>query len=185
MARHERPPHDPYYPVSQTMSKIILTTLNARYIHASLGLRYLMANMGELESQTSLKEFIIQSRPIEIVEALLEDEPHIVGFAVYLWNVELTTQVVAMLKQLRPALTIVLGGPEVSYEYGEQAIVSLADFVITGAADLSFAQLCREILAGNTPASKIIAAAPAQMQDIKLPAFCFSRSLRLRVMSPP
>ena len=69
---------------------IILTTLNARYIHSSLGLRYLMANMGELKSQTAIIEYNINSRPLDIAEDLLAQHPKIIGFGVYIWNVEQT-----------------------------------------------------------------------------------------------
>ena len=50
---------------------ILLSTLNARYAHASLGLRYLQANMGTLQDQTRLKEFVIGTRVADIVEKLL------------------------------------------------------------------------------------------------------------------
>ena len=56
-------------------SNIILTTLNARFIHSAFGLRYLYANLGDLQSQTLLKEFTIHERPIYIAEKLLELEP--------------------------------------------------------------------------------------------------------------
>ena len=53
------------------MPAIILSTLNARYIHASLGLRYLLANLGELRTQTVLREFTIARATTEIVDELL------------------------------------------------------------------------------------------------------------------
>jgi len=68
------------------------------------------------------------------------------GFGVYIWNVTQTTEVVAMLKKLRPDITIILGGPEVSYETEQQEIVALADHVITGEADVKFAEVCRRLL---------------------------------------
>lgn len=80
-------------------AQIILSTLNARYFHASLGLRYLLANMGELREQTQLIEFIINNRPIDIVERLLQDNPKIIGLGVYIWNAEETLQVVKLLKK--------------------------------------------------------------------------------------
>lgn len=95
---------------------IVLCTLNARYAHASLGLRYLMANMQELQPQTCLMEFVIGARTTDMVEKLLALSPRIVGFGVYIWNVEETTKLVAMLKRVAPHVKIVLGGPEVSYE---------------------------------------------------------------------
>ncbi|MDZ4402499.1 DUF4080 domain-containing protein [Prosthecobacter sp.] len=128
------------------MPDIVLATLNAKYIHASFGLRCLMANLGELRERACMAEFIINQPPLEIVEAILAHKPRIVGFGVYIWNVEQTTEVVALLKRLRPELIIILGGPEVSYETEGQEIVALADHVITGEADMKFAQVCRELL---------------------------------------
>ncbi len=111
---------------------ILLSTLNARYAHASLGLRYLLANMGDLQATTQIREFVIGAKTADVVEKLLEQKPQIVGFVVYIWNVEETTKVVAMLKRVSPQTIVVLGGPEVSYEPEQQAIVQLADYLITG-----------------------------------------------------
>jgi radical SAM superfamily enzyme YgiQ (UPF0313 family) len=151
------------------MATIVLATLNARYIHASFGLRYLLANLGPLRAETCLLEFDIQQRPVDVAEALLAREPKIVGLGVYIWNVTETTQVVATLKRVRPELIVVLGGPEVSYEVDQQEIVRLADYVVTGEADLKFAELCREILAGTPPAAKIVAAETPDLARLALP----------------
>ncbi|MDO8208136.1 MAG: cobalamin B12-binding domain-containing protein, partial [Gallionella sp.] len=120
------------------MPTIVLATLNARYHHASLGLRYLAANMGEHEQDTQIMEFILQNRPEEIIESILATQPKIVGFGVYIWNVVEITRVVALLKCVAPEIIVVLGGPEVSYECEQQEIVRLADYVITGWGDISF-----------------------------------------------
>src|SRR5262245_22355877 len=114
------------------MAEIVLATLNAKYIHAAFGLRYLMANLGELQSRACIAEFDINQRPVDIAEVLLAREPKIIGFGVYIWNVATTTEVIAAIKCVRPDVTIILGGPEVSYETEEQRIVQLADYVITG-----------------------------------------------------
>ncbi|MBI5007434.1 MAG: B12-binding domain-containing radical SAM protein [Nitrosomonadales bacterium] len=156
------------------MSTIVLATLNARYLHASLGLRYLAANMGELEQDTEIMEFILQHRPEEIVEALLAAKPRIIGFGVYIWNVTEITRVVALLKSVAPQITVVLGGPEVSYECNEQEIVRLADYVITGWGDISFAQLCRELLQQRPQAQKIIAGIQPKLSEIELPYALYS-----------
>src|SRR5512135_387778 len=156
------------------MSAIVLATLNARYIHASLGLRYLAANMGELEQDTAIMEFILQSRPEEIVEALLAAQPRIIGFGVYIWNVTEITRVVALLKCVAPQITVVLGGPEVSHECDEQEIVRRADYVITGWGDISFAKLCRELLQQRPQAQKVIAGIQPQLDEIKLPYALYS-----------
>jgi radical SAM superfamily enzyme YgiQ (UPF0313 family) len=148
---------------------ILLSTLNARYAHASLGLRYLLANMGALQEQTRLQEFVIGAKTTEIVERLLAHQPRIIGFGVYIWNVEETTRVVAMLKRVAPEVTIVLGGPEVSFEPGEQAIVQLADYLVTGWGDVTFPKLCGEILNGPKPLMKIHAGVQPPMAEIALP----------------
>lgn len=148
---------------------ILLSTLNARYVHASLGLRYLLANMGGLQSGTHLQEFVIGTKISEIVEKCLAHNPRIIGFGVYIWNVEETTKVVAMLKRVAPDVVIVLGGPEVSYESNEQAIVQLADYLITGWGDVTFPLLCSQILHGPKPLMKIHAGVQPPMADLKLP----------------
>ena len=147
------------------MPDIVLTTLNAKFIHAAFGLRYLFANLGELQPRAVIAEFDINLRPLDIAESLLARNPRILGFGVYIWNVAPTTEVVAVIKRLRPDIRIVIGGPEVSYETDGQKIVELADHVITGEADLKFALVCRALLSGEgaTALPKLI---PAEVPDL-------------------
>src|SRR5689334_21800017 len=145
------------------MPDIVLTTLNAKYIHAAFGLRYLMANLGELQPRACLVEFDINQRPLDIAEVLLAREPRIIGFGVYIWNVVETLEVVSAIRRVAPEVAIILGGPEVSYEWETQPIVELADYVITGEADLKFAEVCGQLLRGEKPATKII---PAELPDV-------------------
>jgi len=150
-------------------SKIVLATINAKYIHASLGLRYLYANLKDLQSSCEVKEFVIQTRPLDIVEKILESKPTIVGFGVYIWNIIETTNVVSLLKVIAPEIKIVLGGPEVSYESEGQAIVDSADYVLTGAAEVSFYNLCKDILNQQAPEQKVLTSKPVALTDIELP----------------
>lgn len=149
--------------------KIVLATLNARFFHTSFGLRYLYANLKELQQYSEIKEFIIQTRAIDIVEQILASKPDIVGFGVYIWNIVETTDVVNILKVIAPEIKIVLGGPEVSYETEQQAIVNCADYVLTGPADLSFYQLCKDILNNTPPNNKILKSKPVALDEIALP----------------
>src|SRR5687767_654947 len=119
------------------MPDILLTTLNARYAHAAFGLRYLLANLTPaLRDRAEILEFDIAQRPVDVLEAILARSPRIVGIGVYIWNIEQATQLVADLKRVRPEVTVIVGGPEVSYETDEQEIVRHADYVVTGEADL-------------------------------------------------
>ena len=151
------------------MADIVLTTLNAKYIHAAFGLRYLMANLGPLQERATLAEFDINQRPLDIAGALLALNPKIIGLGIYIWNVTAATEVVAALRRVRPDLIIILGGPEVSYELENQPIVQLADHVITGEADLKFAEVCRHLLSGGGSLPKIIAAEPPDFSRLALP----------------
>ncbi|HXI68872.1 MAG TPA: DUF4080 domain-containing protein [Verrucomicrobiae bacterium] len=156
------------------MPDIVLTTLNAKFSHAAFGLRYLFANLGELQPRAVIAEFDINLRPLDIAEALLAqldrrapsrlDESaaqlagtvpgapiQIIGFGIYIWNVAQTTEVISAIKRVRPEIKIILGGPEVSYETEGQRIVELADHVISGEADLKFAEVCRGLLERRAP----------------------------------
>jgi radical SAM superfamily enzyme YgiQ (UPF0313 family) len=151
------------------MTDIVLATLNAKYIHASFGLRYLLANLGELRARARIEEFVVEQRPLEVAEKLLAHQPTIIGLGVYIWNATVTTELVALLKKIRPEVIVVLGGPEVSYETEQQEIVRLADYTIAGEGDLAFAALCRELLAGRRPSPKIIAAPLPDFAQLALP----------------
>jgi radical SAM superfamily enzyme YgiQ (UPF0313 family) len=152
-----------------TNTPIILTTLNARYWHSSFGLRYLLANMGPLRDRTCMLEFGINDNTLDVLSAILDHDPQIVGIGVYIWNVDPATRLVADLKRVRPDITIVLGGPEVSYETDGQAIVELADHVVTGEADLAFAELCGQLLNGSAVADRIIPAPLPQFDQLAMP----------------
>jgi radical SAM superfamily enzyme YgiQ (UPF0313 family) len=148
---------------------IIIATLNARYTHASLGLRYLFANMGEWQDSTTIMEFTIAMRPLDVAEQLLSCQPRIIGLGVYIWNITETTALVQLLKSLAPDVVIVLGGPEVSYETSEQPIAQWADYVITGPGDVSFRHLCGQLLNGQKPVLKVIAGEQVPLAQLVSP----------------
>jgi hypothetical protein len=167
--------------------RIVLATLNARYIHASLGLRYLLVNLDQhggagLRDLTQLREYTISRPASEVVADLLatlseaDGALQIVGFGVYIWNVTQTTEVLRLLKAARPDIKLVLGGPEVSHETTQQPITSLADYVITGWGDVSFAKLCRALIHGPQPLMKIIAGEQPDLAEIALPYAEYSKA---------
>lgn len=159
------------------MADIVLTTLNAKFIHAAFGLRCLLANLGELKPRACLAEFDINQRPLDIAEALLAHNPKIIGFGIYIWNTGPASEVIATIRRIRPEIKIILGGPEISHETEQQQIVRLADHVVTGEADLKFAELCRELLNPSNSAiriphsafPKIIPAEPPDFSRLALP----------------
>ena len=166
--------------------RIILCTLNAKYIHASLGLRYLLANMKrhgspDLADETLIVEYTLARQTQQMVEDLLgklgpvqSDQVQIIGFGVYIWNVLQTTELVRQLKLTRPSIKIVLGGPEVSHEIEQQDIVQLADHVITGWGDVTFPKLCMALVYGPKPLMKVMPGEQPPMDQIELPYVHFS-----------
>ncbi len=153
---------------------IILTTLNAKYIHAAFGLRYLRANLGELRERSQIMEFTINERPIDIVERVLAQQPKIVGIGVYIWNITESLAVVRMLKAVAPNVIVVLGGPEVSHETQGQPIVDAADYTITSEGEVAFAELAQRLLSTRRTLlpvieSKIIAGGQPDTASLVLP----------------
>lgn len=148
---------------------IVLTTLNARYMHTAFGLRYLYANLAELQATTTIDEFTINERPIDIAEKLLKHHSKIIGFGVYIWNVAEITKTVALIKQISPETVIVLGGPEVSHLPDKPSVVDLADYVVMGAAEKSFRELCQLILTGNKPLQREIQSDELPLEQLQLP----------------
>ncbi|MEQ1632388.1 MAG: DUF4080 domain-containing protein [Planctomycetota bacterium] len=151
------------------MPAIVLATLNAKWIHAAFGLRYLRANLGELRADSAILEFDLQTRPADVVEQILAQSPRIVGLGVYVWNALQTAELVAILKAVAPDVVVVLGGPEVSHETEQQPMCALADYVIRGEADFEFARLCRTLLAGQRAEQRVLDAAPPHFEQLEQP----------------
>jgi radical SAM superfamily enzyme YgiQ (UPF0313 family) len=165
------------------MADIVLTTFNAKFIHAAFGLRCLLANLRELQPRTILIEYDINQKATDIAEGLLLHHPKIIGIGVYIWNADLSRAVVEIVKKVRPDIVVILGGPEVSHETERQTITQLADFVITGEADLKFAEVCREILAGKLPAQKVIHSELPDLAQLQLPySFYDDRDVAHRIV---
>lgn len=148
--------------------KIILSTLNSRYTHSSVGLRYLYANMQELQENTLLLEFSINDAIQSIAEKILDEKPDIIGLGIYIWNAQQSHELIEILKKVSPETKIILGGPEVSYE-PFRVDFSKADFIIQGEGDTSFYRLCKAITEEKAPAEKIIKPVLEDLSTIKLP----------------
>ena len=152
--------------------KIILTTLNSRFTHSAIGLRYLYANMQELQKDTQILEFSINDAMQSVVEKLLFNEPDIIGIGVYIWNVHLVQELIHIIKKVSPKTKIVLGGPEVSYE-PFRVNLDEADFIIQGEGDLAFYKLCKGII-NSSIAQKIIPMTLPNLKEIELPYSYYS-----------
>jgi len=125
------------------MKKTIICALNAKYIHSSLAIRYLQ-KYSELQglSNISLIEMSINDTIDNIVFAIYAQRPDILAFSCYIWNISYVHQIVSIYKKISPDTTIILGGPEVSYD-AEEVLVQYPDldYIIRGEGELTFAQL--------------------------------------------
>jgi radical SAM superfamily enzyme YgiQ (UPF0313 family) len=127
------------------MDTILLTTLNARYAHTALGLRYLYANLRELQPMAKIIEFTMNEQIQSIVEDLVKHSPKIIGIGVYIWNASQSAELIQTLKKVSPHTIIVLGGPEAGY-LPHRVDFSKADYIISGEGEVAFYELCKELL---------------------------------------
>ncbi len=148
--------------------KIILTTLNSRFTHSAIGLRYLYANMQELQQKTQILEFSINDAIQTVAENILLHKPSIVGIGVYIWNVSEVAELIHILKKVSPQTTLILGGPEVTYT-PFRVNLDDADFIIKGEGDTAFYMLCKQIIAGKAPSERIISMTLPKLKELQLP----------------
>lgn len=149
-----------------TTRDIVLATFNARYTHASMGLRCLRANLGAYRARSEILEATVGLRPLSFVEQILTRRPKLVGLGVYVWNARESLHLVRLLKRLAPEVTVVVGGPEVSHETDAQEICALADFVVRGEGEVAFARLCATVLGD----ARGLVVAPEKIVDGGTPA---------------
>ena len=150
------------------MHDIVLCTFNARYTHTSIGLRYLYANMKELQEQTVIKEFVINSQVPDAIETVLRENPKIVGIGAYIWNANEVGEFIEILKQVAPHITIITGGPEASY-FPHRVDFSGSDYFVQGEGDIAFYELCKAVREGHPPKNKIVKADIVDLSKIELP----------------
>ena len=123
--------------------KILLATLHAKYVHASLALPCLAAACSHIAGVTTkICEFTVHEPSRQILRSLVEAEADLVGFSCYIWNIQETLRLAADLKKIRPQTLVVLGGPEASFGVCEMLERNPAvDCVIRGEGEASFAGL--------------------------------------------
>lgn len=123
---------------------IVLTTLNAKYIHTNLAIRYLKA-YAQPEYDATIAEYTIKDPVINIVSDLIQKKPDVIGFSCYIWNIEETIKVIKMIKKINPDILIVVGGPEVTYDVLEwMEKVPDFDVIVIGEGE----QTLKQLLAG-------------------------------------
>ncbi|MFE8697923.1 B12-binding domain-containing radical SAM protein [Cytobacillus sp. FJAT-53684] len=125
--------------------KIICSTLNAKYIHTNIAIRYLKA-FAQPEFDVEIAEYTIKDPIMNIVTDLIRKKPNVIGFSCYIWNIEETIKVVKMIKKIDPSIQVIVGGPEVSYDVIEwMENVKEFDFIVIGEGEETFKQMLIEL----------------------------------------
>lgn len=115
--------------------KVLLTTLNAKYIHTNLAIR-LLYELNRDWPGLAWKEFTINQDRDEIARQCAEYD--VVAFSCYIWNITQTLETARKIKALNPHTQILLGGPEVSYDWQEVIARPEVDYIITGEGETPF-----------------------------------------------
>ncbi len=122
--------------------KTILVGVNSKYIHTNLAIRYLKANC---DFPLEYIEFTIKDSLNFMFEKITSFQPDIIGFSVYIWNIEIIQNLLKKIKDTNQNITVILGGPESSYEYDYFLKEHLANYIISNEGEISFNLLLKSL----------------------------------------
>lgn len=131
-------------------NNVLLCTVNAKYIHSNLAVRYLEKYCGASAHHISMVEFSINDSINNILKSLYLSDADIFGFSCYIWNIRMVLDICSSLRKAKPGAVIVLGGPEVSYD--PESIMSaneFIDYLVVGEGEASFLELLDKLTAAE------------------------------------
>ena len=130
--------------------KVVLSTLNSKFIHSSLALAYLEAACCGREWEVEVIEFTINERMDNVMASIYLSQPDVLCFSCYIWNIEHILLLCRDLKEVSPHCVIVLGGPEVSYDAGQVLSENPAiDYIVRGEGEIALPELLEQIIRGG------------------------------------
>jgi len=130
------------------MKTILLCALGARWSHSSLALPCLIKAAAGLPVRAA--EYNINDSPDEVIERVVSAEPEAVGFSCYIWNIGFVLTVASAVKKLRPGCTILLGGPEVSFDAPElMKRHRFIDIIVRGPGEAPFRRFAEAFCNGE------------------------------------
>ena len=122
--------------------KILLAACNAKYIHSNLAVYNLKSCSGEYSSRVVVKEYTINQIRDDILKDIYLEQPDVVCFSCYIWNISFVRELVPDLKKILPQVEFWAGGPEVSYDAVEILKKNPAFFgVMVGEGEETFHEL--------------------------------------------
>ncbi len=117
--------------------RLILTTINAKYIHTNRAIRLLTA-LAASHFDVAFKEFTIKESDDAIIDTLVAMKPDVLGISTYIWNAERFIEILPRLKQRLPNVILVAGGPEMSEDIPYYFANTPLDYIIKGEAEEVF-----------------------------------------------
>lgn len=135
--------------------KILLTALNAKYIHTALALYSLKAYAKEFQKDIFIEEYTINHQEDFILQEICRHQAEVVCFSCYLWNIHQISRIVDNIKKVSPHVMIILGGPEVSYNAEETLKEIPADIVIRGEGEVTFYEIVKGLQSNTLTLEKI------------------------------
>ena len=122
--------------------KILLAACNAKYIHSNLAVYNLKSCSGEYSPNVVIKEYTINQIQDDILKDIYLEQPDVIGFSCYIWNISFVKELVPDLKKILPHVDFWAGGPEVSYDAVEFLKKNPAFFgVMVGEGEETFHEL--------------------------------------------
>ena len=120
--------------------KVLISTLNSKYIHASLAPWCLFSAVKEYCQNTDANviEGTINENLIEIKDKIIQNKPDLIGFCCYIWNITKTLELISLIKEVSPKTIIVVGGPEVSDNPETVLKNQKIDYLISGEGEIPF-----------------------------------------------
>lgn len=124
--------------------KILLTAINAKYIHSNLAVYSLKAASREYRDSVEIAEFTINNQADYILEEIYKRKPDVLMFSCYIWNIAIVKAVITEFHKICPEVPIWVGGPEVSYEV-EYFLFEHPEVtgIMMGEGEETFYELCR------------------------------------------
>lgn len=122
--------------------KILLAACNAKYIHSNLAVYNLKSCSGEYSHNVVIKEYTINQIQDDILKDIYLEQPDVICFSCYIWNISFVKELVPDLKKILPHVDFWAGGPEVSYDAVEFLKKNPAFFgVMVGEGEETFHEL--------------------------------------------
>ncbi|MDF2616749.1 MAG: cobalamin B12-binding/radical protein, partial [Sedimentibacter sp.] len=136
--------------------KILLVTLDSKFIHANLAVRYLKKFCSDDDFNIEIKEFTINQKQEYIIGEILSANADLICFSCYIWNIEYIKEISYIIKEAKNSIDILWGGPEVSFEVKKLMEEEIyVDYVVFGEGEITFREFLKQYHSENPDYSSI------------------------------